>query len=202
MSDVQEGSMSDRRTVLTRSEDEMEAFIEIYEQYYPLIICVIRQSYLGRTSPEELAQSIFVSLMQNKTVTRGKDRGKKRWDTFDPGDPDGARKLLFDAIDRHYGKHRKAGNRNREVPMSVLTKGEGWQFDAASDADVAAMTLTVQEIIAEIDGLPEQLKEPAISYWLRGETYEAIAERLKVSAITVKRRVERAAERLRPKFGE
>lgn len=152
------------RQMRAGNEDAVERFVV---KYYPQILSYCRRHTDDYSYAEDLTQETFVQFF--KTLNRYQHYGKA------------ANYLYAIAANQCRGYYRKM----KEIPMDALPD--------RPDPDTAHPDLKLDVRLA-LNGLPEDIREVAILYFLQEMKQKDIARTLEISLPLVKYRIRRARD--------
>lgn len=163
------------RFVSTRDEGAFEALVL---RHGPMVLGVCRQMLHDSHEAEDALQTTFLILVRNADTIRNQD-SLASW--------------LYGVA------YRLALRRKSDVRRRVFT---GAEVEMAADPheDALEQGELLPVLHDEINRLPEKYRTPIVLCYLEGQSHEQAAERLKCPIGTIKGRLSRAREILKPRL--
>jgi RNA polymerase sigma factor (sigma-70 family) len=159
---------------------DSQAFAYLVETYNSLVYATCRRRLGSAEDVEDAVQEVFVSLACQADSIRS---NVAAWlHTC-------AVRTSVDVI------RRKAAQQRREAEYAVTRASEG----EANEGEARQLLAEVDQAILE---LPTAEQSLVLEYFIHGRTQQQIADELKLSQPTVKRRLDRAIEQLRRQLGK
>ena len=163
----------------TRRDDAAQAaFEELLNRHGPMVLRVCRGALHNAHDAEDAFQAVFL-------VLANRARSIRRYESV--------ASWLFGVAQRVAQRSRRSALRRRVFDQLVASRTSEIDHPAENNCD--------WEILHdEIHGLPEQLRAPIVLCYLQGLTYQAAAQQLGLSAVTIRGRLSRARKRLRERL--
>ncbi len=176
------GTMPDAQLVdqfATRRDDAAQAaFEELLNRHGPMVLRVCRGALHDAHDAEDAFQAVFL-VLANRARSIRRCESVASW--------------LFGVAQRVAQRSRRSATRRRVFDQLVASRTSEIDHPTENDCD--------WEILHdEIHGLPEQLRAPIVLCYLQGLTYQAAAQQLGCSAVTIRGRLSRARKRLRERL--
>src|SRR3954468_23730788 len=163
------------RFVSRRDEAAEAAFEELVIRHGPMVLRVCRSVLHDPHDAEDAFQAVFL-VLANRAGSIRRRGSLASW--------------LFGVARRVAERGRRTAARRRSLDHRVAERSTESYLPAEDDPDR-------QILHEEIDALPERLRAPIVLCYMEGLTYEAAADRLRLSAVTLRGRLAQAREQLR-----
>ncbi|ACU04194.1 RNA polymerase sigma factor [Pedobacter heparinus] len=164
-------------------QDDQKAYLEIYDRYKVLLQNHAIRKLTDMDDVEDILQELFIDLWDKRAAIY-----------LTTGLVNYLYTAMRNRIFNHFYKKQREGNYLNSL-VAVIERGE-------YVTDLALREKEYTEIIkAEIDALPERMREVFLLHRNEGLTYKEIAEQLGTSELTVATQVKKSLKTLRLRLG-
>ncbi|MGV3765540.1 MAG: RNA polymerase sigma factor [Chitinophagaceae bacterium] len=164
---------SEQELLLRMAEGDADAFRAMYDMYYTRL-CFFAASYTGDLAEaEDLVQELFIRLWRKRTDLPQVSHVKTYLYTS-------ARNAAFDFLKSKKRQHLR---------QETLELADQWE---ALEETALVREEVLQQVIAELEALPDKYKTVLKLLFIEGKTYAEISALLNLPQATIRKQKERA----------